>query len=339
MENKKAFEQLIDKYVQGSPLSREEQALLDSYFEMFERRNAVLDELPEAQVKAIKQRLEQALSTATAHPLRAPRKRNDGTGRFKKYLGLAASLLVAGVAGYFMINMINRGGLSVNRDNHQETKYTGEVFSSDGGIKQVLLPDGSLIFLNQESELRLAKGFGHGNRHVSLKGEGYFDVSRDAQRPFTISSGHMTIQVLGTTFVAKSVDAEQSVGLLTGNVQIIHRSQRLTLKPGEFAIRGAEGDFFRKEPKEAASLLAWKPETFELTNITMSELADFITKRYGLKLEFKNDKIRACRITHTLTGNETWEDVLRVVSLVNQFSYEARGNRIVIGGQGCAEIN
>ncbi|GGC23723.1 iron dicitrate transporter FecR [Parapedobacter defluvii] len=336
MEKRKAFEQLIDKYVQGIPLSKEEQALLDSYFDAFDSRDAILDELPEARVEEIKERLEQTLSTTMMHPTHPPHEQKKAAWP-KKYLGLVACLLlVSGFACYFMIN---RKILSVNNSGHKEIQYVGEVFASHDGIRQVLLPDGTLVSLNRNSELRLAAGFGQDNRHVSLEGEGYFDVAHDARQPFVINGRQMTIQVLGTTFIAKSAASEQSVGLLTGKVQVLHRSQQLTLEPGEFAIRGADSNSFSKERKDVASLLTWKPQTFELTNITMAELADFIAKRYDMKLEFTNNDLRRCRITHTLAGDETWEELLSVVSLVNQFTYQVKRNRIVITGGGCAETN
>ncbi|SFC32332.1 ferric-dicitrate binding protein FerR, regulates iron transport through sigma-19 [Parapedobacter composti] len=332
MEHRKAFEQLIDRYLQGLPLTDTEQALLESYFDSFENKGAILDELSEEDVAAIDRQLRKAIfERSTRLPNNTAKKQSASAPVKYKYIGLAASLLMTLGLAYFYINQQN----SAHQLNHDIVRYDGKSFSNNDGVGQFLLPDGSLVFLNQGSKLQLAADFGSENRHANLEGEAYFDVTHNPDKPFIVYSKGTAVRVLGTTFLVKETDSAQSVALLSGKVQLANSVEAFTLRPGELADRSKDATTFTVSKADFNELLNWKPATFQLNDITMADMADFMTKRYGIQLEFESDKIRECHITISLNGRETWEELLDIVSLVNQFTYEQHGTRITLTGRGC----
>lgn len=336
MDRRAAFELLIEKYLKGIPLTIEERELLDSYFDAFEYREDILERLPNEHIDRIRKELSlRILDRVPDATEPQPAIRTAPRWNAKWYIGLAASvLLVVGIA-YFSFM---RNPREVNRT-LAYAHITSETYHRSGdSTMQVRLPDGSLIQLNKESELYVSDGFEDGIRHVSLIGEGYFDIAPDTDRPFVVRCGDMEIKVLGTKFIAKSEAGDHSVGLVSGKVALALNAQRMALAPGEFASQTAAGKL-EKIPVDIASLMRWKPDGFELADVTMAELTDFMAKRYGLQFAFADSAIQHCHITHTWTGDETWEEVLSMVALVNRFEYTITGNRIVISGSGCVAID
>lgn len=96
--------------------------------------------------------------------------------------------------------------------------------STDGKVKEIVLPDGSKVWLNQSATLRYPREFSNTERDVFLDGEAYFEVTKNRQCPFIVKSEAMRIKVLGTTFNFK---CDKS-----------HKLAEATLIEGEIEVKG-----------------------------------------------------------------------------------------------------
>jgi transmembrane sensor len=136
--------------------------------------------------------------------------------------------------------------------------------SKPGERKSFQLPDGSKVMLNAGSTLGIPTDFNHSRRDIYLEGEAYFDVTKDAQKPFIIHTSRMDIKVLGTAFNIKAYpgDALAEASLLTGSVEVLVKDPQHTkfiLRPREKIVVPNSGEVFG----QPHSILAGPDSTFD----------------------------------------------------------------------------
>jgi ferric-dicitrate binding protein FerR (iron transport regulator) len=107
-----------------------------------------------------------------------------------------------------------------------------------GGKYQVVLPDGSKVWLNAESSLHFPTAFTGNQREVTLTGEAYFEVAKNKEKPFRVKVDGMSINVLGTHFNVNAYSDENTIktSLLEGSVKIIKNNKSNLLKPGKQSV-------------------------------------------------------------------------------------------------------
>ncbi len=140
------------------------------------------------------------------------------------------------------------------------------------GNKEVLLPDGSKVWLNRNSELVYGKDFGKKSRNVKLLGEAYFDVAHDESRQFTIDAGKATVKDLGTSFnvITSNSNREVEVFVSSGKVLLsdISGSSRVELEPGYIGTIGSNGA--KKSVNENQNYLSWRTRLLVYTGERLS---------------------------------------------------------------------
>lgn len=206
------------------------------------------------------------------------------------------------------------------------------------GRQFVRLPDGSMVILNEASELSYTAAFGVGDRNVVLKGEGYFDVQHDPSRPFRVQSAGITTTVLGTAFNVKAYPGQDEVlvTVVRGKVQVADGGNMLTtLVPDQqLKVNTATHAYVRTRlPAETA--VAWKKSFLILEDLSMAEVAERLESRYGVRIKFSNQGFANCRITATFLDGEALEQVLEVVTGVLNASYTISGAEVTLKGRGC----
>ncbi|MVZ67308.1 DUF4974 domain-containing protein [Sphingobacterium sp. DK4209] len=141
-----------------------------------------------------------------------------------KYLRIAASILLLGLLGYFALYFTNSN--------------SEQVYMTMNGEREFFkLEDGTEVWLNGGSKLRISSEFGEQDRRVELEGEGYFHVAKDAKKPFFVNAKNTQIRVLGTTFNVRAYAEEDKTEtiLIEGKVELKagEKHQPYTMSPGE----------------------------------------------------------------------------------------------------------
>ena len=112
--------------------------------------------------------------------------------------------------------------------------------AAHGQVREMLLPDGTKVWLNQSSVLKYPRAFEGKERHVYLDGEAYFEVARNHEKPFMVKSPAMDVRVLGTSFNIKCRpdNSFAETTLIEGEVEVKDKSDkgRITLLPGQKAV-------------------------------------------------------------------------------------------------------
>jgi len=169
--------------------------------------------------------------------------------------------------------------LDKNQESGQSLTFN-TMSTPRGGQYQLLLPDGSRVWLNSESSITYPVVFAHHERKVKITGEAYFEVAKDKMKPFRVVTGDMEVEVLGTHFNIKAYADEgpTKTSLLEGSVKI----DKQILKPGQAFMNG------RIVPTNIDQDVAWKNGIFNFDNQNLSQVMKQLARWYDLEVVYPN---------------------------------------------------
>lgn len=228
----------------------------------------------------------------------------------------------------------NSEGIQIKKHSGGGIEYTGatggEVYhtlENPAGSKtiNIILSDGSKVWLNSGSKLSYPAIFTGRKREVNIIGEALFEVKRDTKKPFIVHRGSTQVKVLGTVFNVKAYAENKAVEvtLVKGKVMVLDSETKrsATLSSGQQAKVGNSLDVVKAPDVEAA--VAWKNETFVFNNQSIEEIGYTLSRWYNVEPEFKSNQTNdlfSGIISRESSLNETIE-MLRTggvqVSLVN----------------------
>ena len=233
-----------------------------------------------------------------------------------------------------------------------------EITINPGSRTKVQLPDGSQVWVNSGSHLTYEGNFKGNTREVQLDGEAYFDVAKDASRPFIVHTSDIDIKVLGTSFNVKAYKTEATIEatLIHGSIEVINKSQpgsaKIMLKPHEklvynkYLIKDIKNPKADIKPVADSFSIIIKPLRKNIADIDIVEtawvynklifederFADLALKMerwYNVKISIENEKLKDYRISGTFV-NETAEEAVKALQLLVPFSYSIKNNEVKI---------
>nr|WP_068892774.1 FecR family protein [Pedobacter panaciterrae] len=177
-----------------------------------------------------------------------------------------------------------------NHNNPANTKSINIITTSKGGQYQVILPDGSHVWLNALSSLKFLTSFTEKKRGVELKGEGYFEIAKNKSRPFKVLTQYQEVEVLGTHFNINSYEDEPTTAttLLEGSVRISQLKSRKSalLKPGQQSNLKDYG-IIQVDDVKTDNVIAWKNGLFQFQNSDIKNVIRQLARWYDIDFEFK----------------------------------------------------
>lgn len=170
-----------------------------------------------------------------------------------------------------------------------------------GKIYKLLLPDGSLVWLNAASSIRFPTAFTNGERNVEITGEVYFEVTKDAKKPFRVyfsspptgkEGREGAVEVLGTHFNINAYANEDAIRttLLEGSVKVSAMSNRQSaiLKPGEQVSMSQSSHLSQPIPVQTKKVMGWKDGYFSLDDLSLEALMREVERWYDVEVEYEN---------------------------------------------------
>ncbi len=166
------------------------------------------------------------------------------------------------------------------------TKKFNTIETPRGGTYQIILPDGSKVWLNSLSKIRFPLAFSSTQRVVEIDGEAFFEVTENRKQPFIVRSRNQEIEVLGTTFNVNSYNDEPFIRttLLTGRIQLSSPYTSLQLTPGQ-EILNNNGDL-KVQSADVDQAIAWKEGYFRFDKADVSSLMRQISRWYNVNVKF-----------------------------------------------------
>lgn len=217
-------------------------------------------------------------------------------------------------------------GLKANRKVLYNTMVTPK-----GGQYQVLLADGSRVWLNAESSLYFPTEFVGKNRKVVLTGEAYFEVAKNKDMPFIVSMDNMEIEVLGTQFNVKAYADENKISttLVEGAVRINSGAAPVLLTPGEQADFDRKDSEIRVATTDIQARTAWKNGYFIFDNEDIKSIMLNLSRWYDVDVEYRGDMINK-EFTGRILRRSNISDVLRMLELTGTIKFQIEGRRIIV---------
>ena len=335
MNQKLQAEELMARYFSGNISAVEKEQLLDwvdshednrSYFdEMLELWGAAEDyEVTfEPHIAAAWEKVETRIETKpslTVEHKKVPEKK--GTSGRRVLLRIAAAVLFLIITTYWWTT-----------SNDQMVTFQTALQSN-----QFELPDGSQVWLNQNSKISYSKAFK--TRDIALEGEAFFDVVRDESRPFTISSGATETRVLGTSFNVRAYpeDEEVVVTVTSGSVELAAKDipdQRVILTVNEAGIFQKTEKQVAKTKVENDNSISWKTQQLSFNNTSMKAVFEAMERHFGVTFEVTNEAIWNCEFFGTY-DNPDLNNLLEAMTFAMGLEFEKDGNHYTVkGGKGC----
>ncbi len=230
--------------------------------------------------------------------------------------GIQISKLADGTITYKVAGVKAAEGQSVTYNTIETPK---------GGKYHIILPDGSLVWLNAASYLRFPTAFTGSERNVELSGEAYFEVAKNKKQPFKIRANDMNISVTGTRFNVMAYKDEDygSTTLVEGSVDVSNASQKMSLIPGQQAINSPGISLVKKEVDVSESI-AWKNGLFYFNNSNIQSVMREISRWYDISVEYKGE-IPQNRFGGYISRDSKLSQVIKMLELSGvKFSIEDR---------------
>lgn len=174
-------------------------------------------------------------------------------------------------------------------EQENKTVLYNTIETPKGGKYQIILPDGSKVWLNSVSSLHFPSTFSGKVRHVELTGEAYFDIAKNPDIPFIVKTKDMNILVTGTQFNVMAYRDENfsATTLVEGSVRISNPTNKMILKPGEQALTTKESETFSKKNVDIEQTIAWKNGLFQFSNSDMTTVMNQISRWYDVSIEYR----------------------------------------------------
>lgn len=196
------------------------------------------------------------------------------------------------------------------------------------------LPDGTLVYLNANSQLNYPSDFEGDTREVTLKGEAFFHVKPDASKPFLIDANGTTVRVLGTSFNVRAYDQNVSVEVETGKVSFSAKKKQVILAKGEGASFEAKSDTILKINHPSKNVLAYKTKLFLFEQTPLQEVIQLLNEAYQSKISLKTKRLQNCKLTANF-NNEDVETILAIIAETFSLQVERADGQIILDGNGC----
>ena len=223
------------------------------------------------------------------------------------------------------------GMLSYNTLKNKSSEVLYNTISTPrGGQYELMLSDGSKVWLNAASSLRFPASFVGKERKVELLGEAYFEVAKNAAMPFKVKVHGMEVEVLGTHFNINSYDNESMIRttLLEGSVKINKNNSSSLLKPGQQAQMNKAGEIKIINNVDVEEAIAWKEGKFQFDKADIHDIMRQLARWYDVDVEYKGTV--SSHFGGTISRDVNLSQVLNMLHLTGEVNFQIQDKKVVV---------
>ena len=242
------------------------------------------------------------------------------------WLKVAAAVILLIGCNYFWYTE-NLTEVYTNADSPYEIKVPA------GSRTNIVLPDGTEVSLNAGSVLRYHRGFGIRERNVTLDGEGYFKVAKNAEVPFFVKTNDVQVQVVGTVFNVRAYDDDNyvMVSLLEGRVNLSASANSvMKLFPNEQALYNKSTGRMEKLKTNASKACDWLDGGLTFENASFADIAHRLERKFQVKISIESERLKAEHFSGSFDSNQNIYDILREINVEKQYTWKVSGDTIFI---------
>lgn len=277
-------------------------------------------------------------TTVITTPVLAKKDLPPGRSRAILTLSNGSTVVLDSIGNGFVTQQSNtqivktaKGQLSYTtlNQNSKELVYNS-VSTPRGGQYQLVLPDGTKVWLNAASSIRFPVAFVGKERKVTITGEAYFEVAKDKKKPFIVSSANMDVEVLGTHFNV-SAYAEESIvktTLLEGSVKINNKKSEVYLVPGQQSQLNNSGHFSIKNNIDVDKEIAWTKGKFQFNSNTIQEIMLQLSRWYDVEVIYQG-KVSSETFSAIIKRSSNISQVLKLME-ASGVKFDIEGKKIYV---------
>ncbi|MDD2245563.1 MAG: FecR family protein [Proteiniphilum sp.] len=223
------------------------------------------------------------------------------------YALIAATVALLIIGGLFAILYTQR----------QSPEHFFTTHTPFGEKSRIVMPDGSIVWLNSGSSLTYSDKYGIKNRQVELHGEGYFEVEKGKQ-DFIVKTNDHSIVVKGTKFNVSAYpdDAILSTTLLEGRVELKYKTQSINMRPGETVEVDIHANTMTRVKSKAQASSIWTQNRLEYDQIQLESLLKKLSREYARPILLKNDSLKNQSFSISIDTKEDLTEVLKAISKI-----------------------
>lgn len=323
-------QQLIDKYYKGMTSAVEEGELRlllkeEKYGNNLDEEKLLFELFDDNSKKELSSNFEDALELKILEKEEASSTKVRKMYPLRIAVGIAASLIF--ILGITWLNWPE-----------PELKTISE--STQGSNREVVLPDGTTVHLNNNSSLSYREDFNSIDRKLELNGEAYFEVARDESKPFIVESGNSTTTVLGTSFNIRNRDIENDIVITVTHGKVSFASHNNQLQEQIFLTADQMASYSKKEnvitkgEAENRNNLFWQTGSLQFNSASVSQVIEDLQIAYGCNVKVGNSDILTCPFTGNFE-NESIENIMQVLAFSLNLKVNKTQNSYELIGKGC----
>ena len=201
-----------------------------------------------------------------------------------------------------------------------------------GGEFCLTLSDGTRAWLNSETSIQYPVVFGTKERRVFIQGEAYFEVAKDAKKPFTVQFMSSSVTVFGTSFNIRAYPEEKQsqTTLAEGSVRIYSPGSSMLLKPGEQAeVNALSGEMVKKEV-EVKTFTSWKDGRFVFEQEPLENIMRTLERWYDIRVIFRDEGAKRISLSGNLKRYGDFSQVMNMLQMTGDVRFELHGNDVYI---------
>jgi transmembrane sensor len=241
------------------------------------------------------------------------------------------------IAAFLLIPIIGLGILYwVSQSNQSADQFT-ETIAPRGQKSQIVLSDGTKVWLNSDTKIKYPGNFSKNQRDVYLDGEAFFEVSKNERQPFVVHTSGVNVKVLGTKFNVKAYSDENQIetSLFEGRVNLLMNNSsdetiEKEVKPGQsFAYSKTDRQLvLNRFPQDEIN--GWKKNQLIFKDDTFSHLVRKIERWYDVKVTYDEKQFNDRRLTVELYEGERLDRLMEIISLALSVNYEYEKGQVVL---------
>jgi transmembrane sensor len=203
--------------------------------------------------------------------------------------------------------------------------------TNSGNQYQLILPDGSKVWLNAASSIRFPVSFGAKERKVEVTGEAYFEVVTNANRPFLVQHENTMVKVLGTSFNINTYADERALTatLLEGAIAVGVDGNNKVIRPGQQARIGAGGGISILDNVSTEEVVAWKNDLFFFRSADIGTIMRQLARWYDIQIAYQGEDIGE-RFYAKLPRSVHLSEALDALSLTGKVHFELEGKKVIV---------
>lgn len=241
-----------------------------------------------------------------------------------------------------VVDSFREGGVTVAKEGGSTLAYrVGDTLAESilayntlnvpkGAEFDLVLADGTQVWLNAESKLKYPVAFGGKEREVELEGEGFFKVTKDAKRPFRVKVKGQVVEVLGTEFNVDAYPGEKYIytTLVQGKVRVDAEGKSLELTPGMQSVVGNEEMYTRKV--NTGDVVSWRNGMFVLEDKTLEEILSKLSRWYDFSVFYQNQASKQITFKGKIPRYASFESILDILERTGEVKFKVSGQVVTV---------